>query len=285
MTVDLRGTALRWQTAGRPAVVVEVLSSKGSVPREAGTRMLVAVDDVAGTIGGGHIRTEAIADARALLHRATRRASRRHVALGQAMGQCCGGLPTSASRRWPAFNLGDSAACRRSRRCHAAAVWRGHVGRAIVRLLATLLCRVTWIDEREDQFRRMPRCRRRSKNSASNGGCRSGRQRRRASATGADPSHEIDMALTRPPAARRHRAGSASSVHAPNAPGSNAAARSRRRRSAPAQMGSARSAARIRGKQPEVIAMAVVAQLLQVASQADRRHALGIPSACLNEHE
>jgi xanthine dehydrogenase accessory factor len=45
--LDLQATALRWLAAGRPAVVVEVRDAKGSVPREAGTRMLVAANDVA----------------------------------------------------------------------------------------------------------------------------------------------------------------------------------------------------------------------------------------------
>ena len=40
----------------------EVLTARGSVPREAGTRMLVAADEVLGTIGGGHLELQAIAD-------------------------------------------------------------------------------------------------------------------------------------------------------------------------------------------------------------------------------
>ena len=46
MTDDLAATALGWRKAGRPAVVVEVVAHRGSVPREAGTRMLVASDAV-----------------------------------------------------------------------------------------------------------------------------------------------------------------------------------------------------------------------------------------------
>ena len=47
----LKATARAWLAAGRPAMLVQVLEARGSVPREAGTRMLVAADAVAGTIG------------------------------------------------------------------------------------------------------------------------------------------------------------------------------------------------------------------------------------------
>ena len=49
MTLDLRAQALAWAAEGRPAVVVSVLQARGSVPREAGTRMLVSARAVAGT--------------------------------------------------------------------------------------------------------------------------------------------------------------------------------------------------------------------------------------------
>jgi len=144
--VSLRGTAERWLAERRPAMVVEVASSKGSVPREPGTRMLVAADDLQGTIGGGHLELQAIADARS---RAGQRFEQR-IALGPTLGQCCGGVLTldfspldaATLARWPdeppLFTLQLYGA--------------GHVGRAIVRLLADLHCRVQWIDEREEEF-------------------------------------------------------------------------------------------------------------------------------------
>ncbi len=145
----LRRTALAWRAAGRPAVVVEVAATRGSVPREAGTRMLVAADAVWGSIGGGHLELQAIADARALLAGAPV-PRQRHVALGPTLGQCCGGaldllftpLPESDPVAWsepaPRFVLQLYGA--------------GHVGRAIVRLLEGIDCRVRWIDGREDEF-------------------------------------------------------------------------------------------------------------------------------------
>jgi xanthine dehydrogenase accessory factor len=147
--VEPRATALLWRQQGRPAVVVEVAASRGSVPREAGTRMLVGEREVVGTIGGGHLELQAIADARRLLAEGGP-AFQRHVALGPALGQCCGGaldlrftaLADDDPMAWPAA----------APRFHLQLYGAGHVGRAIVHLLAELPCQVTWIDEREAEF-------------------------------------------------------------------------------------------------------------------------------------
>ncbi len=150
MTDDrLRAIALQWRAVGRSAVVVQVTASRGSVPRPPGTRMLVAGDAAHGTIGGGHLEWQALADARRFL--AGEPVARdRHVALGPGLGQCCGGAldlrltlladddPEAWSTARPLFDL----------QLHGA----GHVGRAIVRLLVDLPCRVSWIDEREAEF-------------------------------------------------------------------------------------------------------------------------------------
>ena len=134
----------------REAVVVEVLDSKGSVPREAGTRMLVDRSTVAGTIGGGHLELKAIEQARAILASGKREPLIQHVSLGASLGQCCGGaltlrfcmLDDAQIATWP------TPAPRFSLQLHGA----GHVGRAIASLLAGVDCKVWWIDEREDQF-------------------------------------------------------------------------------------------------------------------------------------
>lgn len=49
------------------AVLVSIVSSKGSVPREPGTRMVVTAESVHGTIGGGHLELQAIGIARDML--------------------------------------------------------------------------------------------------------------------------------------------------------------------------------------------------------------------------
>jgi xanthine dehydrogenase accessory factor len=153
MKPGLREAALAWRAAGRAAAVVEVRAARGSVPREAGCRMLVADDELLGTIGGGHLELAAIAWARELL--AGRSVPRqRHFPLGPALGQCCGGAVTlgldllaeSDPQAWSA------PAARFRLQLHGA----GHVGRAIARLLEDIACQVSWVDEREDEFPRQP---------------------------------------------------------------------------------------------------------------------------------
>lgn len=153
MSPDLRATALQWQAAARPAVVVEVSATRGSVPREAGTRMLVAADAVAGTIGGGHLELKAIADARALLLGAGQgglQATEQRIALGPTLGQCCGGALTLVFTRLAQADPSSWTAPepRFSLQLYGA----GHVGRAIVGLLSGLACQVQWIDERDSEF-------------------------------------------------------------------------------------------------------------------------------------
>jgi xanthine dehydrogenase accessory factor len=144
----LRSLASQWLAAGRRAVLVQVREARGSVPRAAGTRMLVGADDVLGTIGGGHLEWQAIALARALLREGGVHEQR--IALGPTLGQCCGGALTLAYEPLSAQALAawPSAAPR----FHLQLYGAGHVGRAIVALLAGIDCRVEWIDERESEF-------------------------------------------------------------------------------------------------------------------------------------
>lgn len=144
------GTARRWLAEGRAAVVVEVVQALGSAPREAGTRMLVSAGETRGTVGGGHLELKATATAREMI--ASRQSEPRiaHYPLGPALGQCCGGavtlnyqrLDAHALARWP----------EPAPRFHLQLYGAGHVGRAIATLLATLDVVVDWIDEREQEF-------------------------------------------------------------------------------------------------------------------------------------
>jgi xanthine dehydrogenase accessory factor len=149
MNAALRAAAAHWLAAGRKAVVVQVLQHRGSVPRESGTRMLVTENEVAGTIGGGHLELQAIAMARHAL-REGKLPVDQPLALGPSLGQCCGGalvlryapLDAQALADWPAP----------APRFHLQLYGAGHVGRAIVRLLEGIACEVSWIDEREAAF-------------------------------------------------------------------------------------------------------------------------------------
>ena len=146
----LRETAARWLADGEPAVLVEVAQALGSAPREAGTRMLVSALRCAGTVGGGHLELKAIEHARALLAAGEAAPQSRHYPLGPALGQCCGGAVTLAFRPLEAGVLAAWPA--RAPRLHLQLYGAGHVGRAIVNALAPLGVAITWIDERDAEF-------------------------------------------------------------------------------------------------------------------------------------
>jgi xanthine dehydrogenase accessory factor len=77
--------------AGRRAVLVAVLATEGSAPREAGARLVLTEAGFTGTIGGGALEWRALAEAGAMLHRGERQARRLPLTLGPDTGQCCGG--------------------------------------------------------------------------------------------------------------------------------------------------------------------------------------------------
>ncbi len=84
-----------------PFVRVLVVETRGSAPREAGAEMIVRQGALEGTIGGGALEWQALDHARALLAEGgtwTRRLER--IALGPALGQCCGGAVTVLFERF-----------------------------------------------------------------------------------------------------------------------------------------------------------------------------------------
>ena len=268
--LPLREQAARWFEEGRPAALVTVSAFKGSVPRETGTRMIVCADEVQGTIGGGHLEHIAIEEARALLgagDASDAPTHERHFPLGPALGQCCGGAVTlrferltkQALRDWPQVQP----------RFHLQLYGAGHVGRAIVRLLEGIACKVEWIDEREEEFPRSPNAAHIQRVCV---------EPVEAEVREAPPgalylvlthSHDLDMRITEAILKRNDFAylgliGSqtkrARFIHRFEARGVNA--------DAIARMTCPIGVPGIEGKEPEVIAIAVVAQLLQQAGAA-----------------
>jgi xanthine dehydrogenase accessory factor len=74
------------------AALVRVHAVKGSAPREEGACMVVRPDGAFfGTIGGGRLEFDALADARAALAAGRGPARFHDYALGPDLGQCCGG--------------------------------------------------------------------------------------------------------------------------------------------------------------------------------------------------
>ncbi len=139
-----------------PAVTIRVHSTQGSVPRETGTWMLVFAQGEWGTIGGGHLEFEAIADARALLAQAKTSHDMEPVekrfVLGPSLGQCCGGVVVLRLTRVTLQDVPELQHRHRRSLQPLALFGGGHVGKALVQILATLPFWVRWIDSRDEIF-------------------------------------------------------------------------------------------------------------------------------------
>jgi xanthine dehydrogenase accessory factor len=152
-------STLKLKLAQKPAIWVTVLQAQGSVPRGAGTVMAVFADDFLGTIGGGHLEFEALAQARQYLMDPAHLPAlpfEKRIALGPSLGQCCGGALVLKLEH---VTVADEArlqailAAEASRRFQSLALFGGgHVGQALVKVLAPLPFHVRWIDSRDEIF-------------------------------------------------------------------------------------------------------------------------------------
>ncbi len=144
---------LRQRLRHEDAILVLVHQTQGSVPREAGTWMAVFARDVLGTIGGGQLEWQAIHEARRRLSggEAQDDAPTRHP-LGPSLGQCCGGVVWLRFERVGSGDK-DALSTRLAPGLTPLALFGGgHVGQALVRVLSTLPYAVTWIDSRDGIF-------------------------------------------------------------------------------------------------------------------------------------
>ena len=128
------------EAGGTPYVIVTVLGARGSTPRDSGTKMIVEATQFSGTIGGGELEHQALAEARRLLQEPATQQLLRNYPLGEKLGQCCGG---STSLLFECFA---------PVRPRVLLFGAGHVGRALAPLLATLPLQAEWIDERDGGF-------------------------------------------------------------------------------------------------------------------------------------
>jgi xanthine dehydrogenase accessory factor len=74
-----------------PAALVTILATEGSAPRGPGARMVVTQTGLAGSIGGGRLEHQAMAQARSVLALAPGSWRVQDYPLGPLLGQCCGG--------------------------------------------------------------------------------------------------------------------------------------------------------------------------------------------------
>ncbi len=223
---DWLSALARLSASATPCILVTVAATRGSVPREAGTKMLVTEDAAFATIGGGQLEYQALRTAREMLTGGASAPRLCRFGLGPSLGQCCGGTAevlfepiSEATNGWlrtiracvdrsePAVlvtELGDAAGGKlvvsrdgafgsladpqreapavaaaramlaadagphleqtgdrpalfepiRPAGLHVVLFGAGHVGKALVRMLGELPCRVTWVDSRAEQFPR-----------------------------------------------------------------------------------------------------------------------------------
>jgi len=125
------------QERGQDYVLITLLGSRGSTPRESGTKMVVSAQTNFGTIGGGHLEFKAVEIAADMLLDNDEQQRLEYFPLGPGLGQCCGGTTTVLfeSFKGSQFNIMLFGA--------------GHVGQALTGILQQLPCRLHWVDNRE----------------------------------------------------------------------------------------------------------------------------------------
>lgn len=116
--------------------------------------MAVFSQGAVGTVGGGQLELQALAEARRRLAGEPGEPGEPllRYALGPALGQCCGG---EVQLCFELVAAADMAALRRrltATYVPVALFGGGHVGHALVRVLASLPLQVSWIDSRDEIF-------------------------------------------------------------------------------------------------------------------------------------
>lgn len=128
------------QQQGKSYVLVTLLATAGSTPRNGGTKMLVCDDCQFDTIGGGHLEFAVIKQARNMLLENTTTQKIEHYPLSSKLGQCCGG----------ATNVLFEVFTQHSQ--HIAIYGAGHVSKALVPILSQLPLQISWIDNRQEML-------------------------------------------------------------------------------------------------------------------------------------
>jgi xanthine dehydrogenase accessory factor len=128
------------QQEGKSYVLITLLATAGSTPRNGGTKMLVCDDSEFDTIGGGHLEFEVIKQARHLLADDTTTQKVEHYPLSSKLGQCCGGATNVLFEVFTGHTQ------------HIAIYGAGHVSKALVPILAQLPLQISWIDNRQDML-------------------------------------------------------------------------------------------------------------------------------------
>lgn len=141
-----------WVVQGQ-VCLVEVAAVQGSAPRACGAWMAVSAQGVMGTIGGGHLEWEATRLAQQWLAQGLQGVPRSHrLALGPSLGQCCGGVVELRLSAVDAAQLDATRERLQPQRMPVALFGAGHVSHALVHALQPLPFSVHWVDSRDDMF-------------------------------------------------------------------------------------------------------------------------------------
>jgi xanthine dehydrogenase accessory factor len=114
--------------------------------------MVVFPDVQHGTIGGGQLEWQLAAHARSVLSGAVALQAQHRCALGPSLGQCCGGVVHLTCERLGAENAATLVDRLAMHREPVALFGGGHVGRALIQALAPLPLHLTWVDSRDGIF-------------------------------------------------------------------------------------------------------------------------------------
>ena len=124
------------EAEGEAYVLVTVLGTKGSTPRDMGTKMVFGAESSFGTIGGGHLEYRANMIAARLLAEQKQSQRIETFPLGPSLGQCCGGR----------VNLLFE--CFMPTKLQVMLFGAGHVGQSLAPLLNGLPVVLHWVDSR-----------------------------------------------------------------------------------------------------------------------------------------
>jgi len=125
---------------GESFVIATLIVTRGSTPRNSGSKMVITKDAIYDTLGGGHLEHKIIQHANQMLVKNQPLQELKQFDLGIHLDQCCGG---STQVLFEAYE---------ETRVNIMLFGAGHVGQALQPLLASLPCKIIWVDERAGLF-------------------------------------------------------------------------------------------------------------------------------------
>lgn len=132
-------SACQWLTRqGEPYCIATVLADVGSVPRSAGSKMVISPTHQFATLGGGNLEFEVINKAREGLSHPTKNVSVERFSLAADLGQCCGGA-VQVLFEYMQTNLP-----------RVVIFGAGHVCQSLTNILKELPCHLTVVDNRSE---------------------------------------------------------------------------------------------------------------------------------------